>query len=76
MANDVFRQEYTPLTDEQKTQMSAIKQAAQALYDKVEEFVPADERSERARLVNIGKTQLEVAVAMIVKGITTEQLPS
>lgn len=67
---DVFRQEYKTLTDEQKAEMATVKSAAQKLWDETRAIVEPNERSERARLVNIGLTQLEMAVAMIVKGIT------
>lgn len=69
MPKDTFVQNYTPLTDLQKEQGAAIKQAAQALYDIVEGIVPGDERSDRARIVNVGKTQLEIAVMCIIKGV-------
>lgn len=71
---NVFRQDQVELTDEQKQEVKDIKQKAQELWDFVEQMVPSDERSERARLVNVGKTQLEIAVAMLVKGLTTPQV--
>ncbi|MDP2629971.1 MAG: hypothetical protein Q8P56_01035 [Candidatus Uhrbacteria bacterium] len=70
--NDVFRQAYTPLTDEQKEQGNKIKKAAQALWDAMDETVADGERSERARLVAVGKTQLELAVMAAVKGVYSE----
>lgn len=69
---DTFRIDYTPLSEEQKDQVKKVKLKAQELWDLVESFVPSQERSERARLVNIGKTDVEKGVAMIVKGITTQ----
>lgn len=67
--NDVFRQAYTPLTEEQKAQGNRVKMLAQALWDAMDETVADGERSERARLVAVGKTQLELAVMASVKGI-------
>lgn len=71
--NDVFRQEFGKITDQQKAEMNGIKRKAQELWDLIESIVPPDEKSERARLVNSGKTKLEYAIMGIVKGITTEQ---
>jgi hypothetical protein len=68
---DVFRQTFATLSEEQKSNMQAVKVKAQELWDLVEKIVPADERSERARLVNIGKTDLEKSIMAIVKGITS-----
>jgi len=70
--NDVFRQAYTPLTDKQKEQGNAIKKAAQVLWDAMDKTVADSECSERARLVAIGKTQLEIAVMAAVKGVYSE----
>jgi len=70
--SDVFRKVYKPLTDEQKAQVDAVKDKAQELFDLIDSFVPAGERSERARLVNAGKTGIEMYMAGgIVKGLTT-----
>ena len=70
--NDVFRQAYTALSVEQKAQGDKIKKAAQALWDAMDETVSEGERSERARLVSIGKTQLEIAVMAAIKGVFSQ----
>lgn len=70
---DTFRKEYTPLTDEQKSQVAVIKENAAHLLSLVDQFVPGEERSERARCVNIGRTNLEQSIMWIVKGLTTQQ---
>ena len=70
--NDVFRQVYTKLDEEQVNQMKEVKELSQNLWDKLNDILEDGERSERARLINIGKTQLEIAIAVAVKGITSE----
>jgi hypothetical protein len=68
---DTFRQEYTPLSDEQKAQVAVIKENAAHLLSLIDQFVPGEERSERARCVNIGRTNLEQSIMWVVKGLTT-----
>ena len=69
---DTFRKEYKPLTDEQKQQMLLVKTKAQELFDAIDTCYDPSERSERARLINAGKTGIEVYMAGgIVKGITS-----
>ena len=68
---DTFRKNYTPLTDLQKDWMLEVKTKAEELLASMESKLIKEERSERSRLIAIGKTQLEIAVAMAVKGITT-----
>lgn len=70
---DTFRKEYTALTEEQKDQMSDIKNDAQELLDRLNALVPADERSERSRCMAIARTNLETAVMYAVKAITTKK---
>jgi hypothetical protein len=69
---DTFRKEYTPLTDEQKTQMDNIKNYADMLLDEMNKSVPVDERSERSRCMAIARTNLEQAIMWAVKGVTTQ----
>ena len=73
MASDLFRKEYTPLTEEQKLQMSEIKGQAQVLLSYLGECVPAEERSERSRCMAIARTHLETAVMFAVKAVTKKQ---
>lgn len=72
--NDVFRQVYIPLNEEQTELGKIIKEKAQELWDAMGEGVPDGERSERARLVSIGKTQLELAVMAAIKGVFSTKL--
>lgn len=64
---DIFRIEYTPLTDEQKANVLEIKTQAQALYDLITRVgdVSADPRS-----FSIARTELEGAIMWAVKGAT------
>lgn len=70
MARDIFRKEYKELTPEQKDLMNRVKEKAKELYDLYEEAAPEGERSDRARYINIGRTELEDSVMHVVKGIT------
>lgn len=65
-----FRKEYKPLSDEQKSQMNIIKDEAQILSDVLDKCVPSDERSERGRMMNIARTNLEQAIMWAVKAVT------
>lgn len=67
---DTFRKEYTPLTDEQKTQMAQVKDKAQELLDLLNVIVPQEERSERSRCMAIARTNLETTIMWAVKGVT------
>lgn len=71
---DTFRKEYTPLEDEQKQQMVAIKDKAQELLDLFNQAVPTEERSERSRCMAVARTNLEQTVMWAVKGITTAKV--
>lgn len=68
---DTFRKVYTPLSDLQKAWVLDVKEKAEVLLSSMETPLEPGERSERARLIAVGKTQLEIAVAMAVKGITS-----
>ena len=65
-----FRKEYKPLSDEQKNQMEVLKGEAQILSDVLDKYVPVEERSERSRMMNIARTNLEQAIMWAVKAIT------
>lgn len=67
---DTFRKEYTPLTDDQKTQMAQVKDKAQELLDLLNIIVPQEERSERSRCMAVARTNLETTIMWAVKGIT------
>lgn len=67
---DTFRKEYKPLTEEQKMQMAAVKDQAEALLETFNKIVPAEERSERSRCMAIARTNLEQTIMWAVKGIT------
>lgn len=73
MASDLFRKEYTPLTDEQKKEMQTIKGYGEVLLTYMDEVVPREERSERSRCMAIARTHLETAVMFAVKAVTTKQ---
>lgn len=68
--NDTFRKEYTPLTDDQKTQMAQVKDKAQELLDILNTIVLQEERSERSRCMAVARTNLETTIMWAVKGIT------
>lgn len=68
--SDTFRQTYTELTPEAKADMDSVKAKAVELMDLFQKAVPAEERSEKSRCMNIARTNLEQAVMWAVKGIT------
>lgn len=68
---DTFRKEYTPLDEEQKASMSAIKDKAQELLDLFDKSVSPEERSERSRCMAVARTNLETTIMWAVKGVTT-----
>lgn len=70
---DIFRKEYTPLTDEQKEQVAKLKEYGEEVLVTMNSFVPTDERSERSRCMAIARTNLETAVMYAVKAVTTNQ---
>jgi len=69
--SDTFRKEYTPLTEDQKAQMAAVKDGAETLLQLFNSAVPLDERSERSRCMAVARTNLETTIMWAVKGITT-----
>ena len=50
--------------------VTIIKASCAEVYDVIERYVPADEKSERGRLANIAKTHLETAQMFAVKAVT------
>jgi len=69
--SDTFRKEYKPLSEEQKAQMTAVKEQAELLEGLFNGALNPDERSEKARCIAIAKTNLEQAIMWAVKGITS-----
>lgn len=61
--SDVFRQEYTPVSDERRAQVLELKKKAQELYDLIEAGPDGREKS-------VAKTELETAIMWAVKGLT------
>lgn len=70
--NDTFRKEYTPLTDDQKARMLAIKEKAEEL-EKL--FNTAMWDGFDMRLLKIAATNLEISILCAVKAVTGKQLP-
>ena len=70
MAQDTFRQVYTPVSDEDKALASEIKQKAQELHDLMGS-AKTGERCERDRQIQIGQTYLETSVMHAAKGVFT-----
>lgn len=66
---DTFRKNYTPLDDQQKAEMLAIKQKAEELEAL---FIKSMQRE--PRLMALAKTHLENSVMWAVKAVTTEQI--
>ncbi len=63
---DTFRIEYTPLDDQQKAEMLAIKEKAEELEELFNKSIQGE-----PRLMALGKTHLENAVMWAVKAVTT-----
>lgn len=60
---DVFRQTYTPLSDERKAAVQIVKEKAQELYDLLE-------TQPQSREMSLAKTNLEQAIMWAVKSMT------
>lgn len=67
---DTFRKVYTPITEEQKKHVLAIKEKADELLTLIGK---AEDRSEKSRCLAIAKTNLETTIMWAVKGHTTAQ---
>jgi hypothetical protein len=65
---DVFRKEYKPLTEDQKTKMEVIKRIAGQLWDVIDLASTNDQTDKRC--LSIAKTELESCVMWATKGIT------
>lgn len=63
MSENIFRPVYRELSEEEKAQMSTIKDAAHLLYEQIMATPESRERS-------IAITNLEQAVMWAVKGVT------
>jgi len=74
MSNDTFRKEYTPLSEDQKSQMGAVKDMAESLEGLLNGVLDPNERSERARCIAVAKTNLETTIMWAVKGITSNEV--
>ena len=70
---DVFRKEYTLLTEEREVHMDAVKNKADEILALFNDIVPMDERSERSRCMAIARTNLETTIMWAVKAVTTKQ---
>lgn len=79
--SDLFRKEYTPITDEQKAISTAIKEKAEelfALYEQAQRDGEPRHNEESEldsasyRCVRIAMTRLEESVMWAVKGVTTK----
>ena len=64
---DTFRKVYTPISDEQKERVLAIKTKADELLAL---FGKSEDRSDKSRCAALAKTKLEEAVMWAVKGWT------
>jgi len=65
---DTFRKLYTPLSEEQKAEMQAIKNKAEELEELFNKSM-----SREPRLMAIAKTNLEQGVMWAVKAVTTKE---
>jgi hypothetical protein len=63
----IFRQSYRALTDDEKSLMGQIKDAAQSLY---ELFPKTEDGRAKDRETSLAVTKLEESVMWAVKGIT------
>lgn len=72
MSQDIFRVEYTPVSDENKAKVKAFKEKAQELFD----MLGFDEETLRhaSRESAIAATKLEEAVMWAVKGFTSPEV--
>jgi len=66
--NDIFRQEYTPLTEEQKQKISEIKSKAQELHDLINDGKLKFYTPEFSRCITQSQWRLEEAIMWAVKG--------
>lgn len=68
--SDTFRKEYTPLTEDQKARMLAIKEKAEEL-EKL--YNDAMWQGFDIRLIKLAHTNLETSVLYAVKAVTGKQ---
>lgn len=63
---------YKLRTEQQIAQLAGVEAEARNLLLEMENAVPSDERSDRSRLMNIARTNLEQAVLWAEKAILTD----
>lgn len=66
---NVFRKEYRPLSDAEKTYLETLKNKAQELYDLIESGNPV-QSVPPSREKALAKTNLEQAIMWAVKDVT------
>lgn len=66
--SDTFRKNFTPLNEQQKAEMLAIKEKAEELEELFNKSIQRE-----PRLMAVAKTNLEQSVMWAVKAVTTEQ---
>lgn len=71
--NDVFRKEYTPVTEQNQMHIGSIKSSAERLLEDLNNAIDTTERSEASRCMAIAKTNLEQSIMWAVKGITSKE---
>jgi len=67
--SDVFRQEYTQVTEENKAKVTALKAKAQELYD----LIPQHDGIGIGTEASVAMIKLEEAVMWAVKGLTSSE---
>lgn len=79
--SDVFRQEYTPVTEESRAKVLALKVKAQELWDLMAPIVTSETNADGTtsgskidtREMALARTNLEQAVMWAVKSLTSEE---
>ena len=71
MKFDPFRQQYRELSPAEAEFIANFKHEASILWGLMDQSVESGERSERARLMAMAKSYLEISVMLAVKGLTT-----
>jgi hypothetical protein len=66
------RSEYDSFTQEERESLNSLEMNARNLLMAMENAVPSDERSDRSRLMNIARTNLEQALLWAEKAILTD----
>lgn len=63
---DVFRQVYSPVTQETSEYILKVKEKAQELYDLIQDAMTPN----NGREISVAKTELETSIMWAVKGLT------